>query len=64
MHCEEYQQEQICPYCWMISPKTYAHRQHIAYAHTMERVNMPVKGAFKYLWGIWREVGVNKIQKY
>ena len=48
----------------MISPKTYAHRQHIAYAHTMERVNMPVKGAFKYLWGIWREVGVNKIQKY
>ncbi|XP_065365381.1 transcription factor grauzone-like [Calliphora vicina] len=37
MHTKENQQEQICPYCSKVSPNMHAHRQHINYAHTMER---------------------------
>ncbi|XP_037820595.1 transcription factor grauzone-like [Lucilia sericata] len=37
MHTEENQQEQRCPYCSKVSPNMHAHRQHVNYAHTMER---------------------------
>ena len=37
MSSDEHHPEQICPFYWKISPNTHAHRQYIAYAHTMER---------------------------